>query len=110
MSSLPSADQLAEAGREQLGQIHRLGVLLANVGAQQLDRKYGTLGAITSEVDKFTAGVGRTYATAGLVPTNYRAPSPPPALGVVLGVFAVGAAGLVAVSFLVGRSSKRGGV
>lgn len=105
---LPSAEQLAEAGREQLGSLHRIGTLFANVGAQKLDKQYGTLGAITSETNRLTASVGRSFGTGGLLPTNYVAPSPPPALGVVLGVFAIGAAGAISIAFLLGRNSRGG--
>lgn len=107
-SPLPSAEQLAEAGREQLGSLHRLGTLFANLGAQKLDKQYGTLGAVTSETNRLTAAIGRSYGTAGLLPTNYVAPSPPPALGVVLGVLAIGAAGVVSIAFLLGRTSRGG--
>lgn len=105
--ALPSEDQLAEAGREQLGALHRVGTLAAHFGAQALDKKYGTLGYLTSEVDRFTGSVGRTFSAGGLLPQGYVPPKPPPSVGTILvvgGLVSVGVVGSLALLF---RGARR---
>lgn len=107
-SALPSSEELAEAGREQLGALHRVGTLAAHFGAEKLDQKYGTLGYLTSEVDRFTQSVGRTFSAGGLLPEAYVPPNPPPSIGMVLvvgGLLTVGVVGSVA---LLVRGGRRG--
>ncbi|HNN91048.1 MAG TPA: hypothetical protein PKI03_02220 [Pseudomonadota bacterium] len=108
MSALPSDEQLAAAGREQLGALHRLGSLAAHFGAQELDKQKGTFGYLTSEVDRFTGSVGQTFAAGGLLPPNYVQPKPPPSVGTVLIVGGLVTAGLVGSLVLLARGGRRG--
>lgn len=107
---LPSQGELAEAGREQLGALHRLGVVLAHFGAEKLDRDVGAAGILTNEVDTYTGSVGRSFATARVVPASYVQPSPPPpAAWVVLAVVggALGLSAAAALLLLGGRNARQ---
>lgn len=88
-------ERLRRAGQVQLAALHRLGRLLAHVGAEKLDQDAGGLGFITNEVDAYTAATGQMYREAGLVPEVYEEPPVPPPrkwiIGLVLGGMGVGA-------------------
>ena len=106
MSKDEGSVDFEEAGKAALGVLHNLGQKAALAGGLKLDQQVGGYGFVAEEVRKFTNGVGGIYKAGKLVPREYKPeslPHPTAWLGVLIPV----GLGAIALTFLLGRLSKR---